>query len=147
MEKTYVMIKPDGVNRNLIGEVITTLETKGLKLVAAKLLQLDEALAGEHYAEHKGKPFFADLVNFITSGPVFAMVWEGDDAVKLVRLLMGDKDPLEALQGTIRGKYALHTNRNIIHGSDSIASAKREIALYFDESEILSYPKASDSWL
>lgn len=147
MEKTYVMIKPDGVNRNLIGKVIAALEAKGLKLVAAKLLQLDEQLAGEHYAEHKGKPFFPDLVSFITSGPVFAMVWEGDDAVKLVRLLMGDKDPLQAAQGTIRAKYALHTSRNIIHGSDSIESAEREIALYFEEKEILTYPKADDLWL
>ncbi|MBC2023133.1 nucleoside-diphosphate kinase [Listeria booriae] len=147
MEKTYLMVKPDGVQRGLIGEIVGRLEKKGLKLVGAKFMQIDEALAKQHYAEHVGKAFFPDLLAFITSGPVFAMVWEGDEAISLARHMMGKTNPLEAEQGTVRGDLAVHMNRNVIHGSDSPESAQREIGLFFKEEELISYEKAIDVWL
>ncbi|MBC6308338.1 nucleoside-diphosphate kinase [Listeria sp. FSL L7-1582] len=147
MERTYLMVKPDGVERGLIGEVVARLEKKGLKLVGAKLMRIDEDLATQHYAEHVGKPFFPDLLQFITSGPVFAMVWEGDEAVAIARLMMGKTNPLEAGQGTIRGDFAVHMNRNVIHGSDSVENASREIGLFFKPEELLLYDKAIDVWL
>ncbi|MBC1290272.1 nucleoside-diphosphate kinase [Listeria booriae] len=147
MEKTYLMVKPDGVQRGLIGEIVGRLEKKGLKLVGAKFMQIDEALAKQHYAEHVGKAFFPDLLAFITSGPVFAMVWEGDEAISLARHMMGKTNPLEAEQGTMRGDLAVHMNRNVIHGSDSPESAQREISLFFKEEELISYEKAIDVWL
>src|SRR5690606_29045918 len=119
--------KPDGVQRGLVGEIIARFERKGLQLVAAKLLQLSEQQAEAHYAEHVGKPFYPPLITFITSGPVLAMVWQGDDAIELCRALMGKTNPLEADPGTIRSDYAVHMNRNLIHGSDSKESAEREI--------------------
>ncbi|MBC2364535.1 nucleoside-diphosphate kinase [Listeria booriae] len=147
MEKTYLMVKPDGVQRGLIGEIVGRLEKKGLKLVGAKFMQIDEELAKQHYAEHVGKAFFPDLLAFITSGPVFAMVWEGDEAISLTRHMMGKTNPLEAEQGTMRGDLAVHMNRNVIHGSDSPESAQREIGLFFKEEELISYEKAIDVWL
>ncbi|MBC2260158.1 nucleoside-diphosphate kinase [Listeria sp. FSL L7-0091] len=147
MEQTYVMVKPDGVERGLIGEILAKIEKKGIKLVAGKLMQIDRKLAEQHYAEHIGKPFFEDLIGFITSGPVFAMVLEGDDVIKTARRMMGKTNPLEADSGTIRAEYAIHTNRNVIHGSDSPESAKREIQLFFEPHEILSYEKAVDAWI
>ncbi|MBC1209799.1 nucleoside-diphosphate kinase [Listeria booriae] len=147
MEKTYLMVKPDGVQRGLIGEIVGRLEKKGLKLVGAKFMQIDEELAKQHYAEHVGKAFFPDLLAFITSGPVFAMVWEGDEAISLARHMMGKTNPLEAEQGTMRGDLAVHMNRNVIHGSDSPESAQREIGLFFKEEELISYEKAIDVWL
>ncbi|MBC1497119.1 nucleoside-diphosphate kinase [Listeria welshimeri] len=147
MEQTYVMVKPDGVERGLIGEIVAKIEKKGIKLVAGKLIQIDRKLAEQHYAEHIGKPFFEDLIGFITSGPVFAMVLEGDDVIKTARRMMGKTNPLEADAGTIRAEYAVHTNRNVIHGSDSPESAKREIQLFFEPHEILSYEKAVDIWV
>lgn len=147
MEQTYVMVKPDGVERGLIGEIVAKIEKKGIKLVAGKLIQIDRKLAEQHYAEHIGKPFFEDLIGFITSGPVFAMVLEGDDVIKIARRMMGKTNPLEADAGTIRAEYAVHTNRNVIHGSDSPESAKREILLFFEPHEILSYEKAVDIWV
>ncbi|MBC1966479.1 nucleoside-diphosphate kinase [Listeria welshimeri] len=147
MEQTYVMVKPDGVERGLIGEIVAKIEKKGIKLVAGKLIQIDRKLAEQHYAEHIGKPFFEDLIGFITSGPVFAMVLEGDDVIKIARRMMGKTNPLEADAGTIRAEYAVHTNRNVIHGSDSPESAKREIQLFFESHEILSYEKAVDIWV
>ncbi|MBC1286516.1 nucleoside-diphosphate kinase [Listeria booriae] len=147
MEKTYLMVKPDGVQRGLIGEIVGRLEKKGLKLVGAKFMQIDEELAKQHYAEHVGKAFFPDLLAFITSGPVFAMVWEGDEAISLARHMMGKTNPLEAEQGTMRGDLAVHMNRNVIHGSDSPESAQREISLFFKEEELISYEKAIDVWL
>ncbi|MBC1334273.1 nucleoside-diphosphate kinase [Listeria booriae] len=147
MEKTYLMVKPDGVQRGLIGEIVGRLEKKGLKLVGAKFMQIDEALAKQHYAEHVGKAFFPDLLAFITSGPVFAMVWEGDEAISLARHMMGKTNPLEAEHGTMRGDLAVHMNRNVIHGSDSPESAQREISLFFKEEELISYEKAIDVWL
>lgn len=146
MERTFVMIKPDGVQRNLVGEIISRLEKKGYKLVAMKLMQLTEEHARVHYQEHMEKPFFPGLVEYITSGPVVAMVWEGKNAVKGIRQLMGATNPQEALPGTIRGDYGLDIGRNVIHGADSVASAQREMQIYFTPQEILTYDKEMEKW-
>jgi len=147
MQKTFLMVKPDGVQRNLIGEIVHTFEKKGFKLAAAKLMNISEDLAKQHYGEHADKPFFKELVDFITSGPVFAMVWEGEDVIKTARQMMGATNPLEAQPGTIRGDYGVTVGKNIIHGSDSEESAEREINLFFDETEILSYEKQNETWI
>jgi nucleoside-diphosphate kinase len=132
MQSTFVMVKPDGVRRGLVGEVISRFERKGLALRRMRLLTIDEALAGRHYAEHTEKPFFADLVAFITGGPVVAMEWEGEAAVTVARTLMGTTNPREAAPGTIRGDFGIEITENIVHGSDSPDSAARELALFFD---------------
>lgn len=147
MERTFLMVKPDGVQRGLIGRIVNRFEEKGFKLVAGKLVQVTDAQAKRHYAEHEGKPFFDHLVSFITSGPVFAMVWEGDDVVALSRLVIGKTQVMEALPGTIRGDFAAHTPYNLIHGSDGLESAEREIANFFSPDEILSYTKTIASWI
>lgn len=147
MEKTFVMLKPDAIQRNLAGEIISRFEKRGLKLVAMKMLLIDKEMANQHYKEHIGKLFFNDLVNFITSGPVVAMVWEGKQAIQVARKMMGNTDPQEALTGTIRGDYGLFTGNNIIHGSDSIDSANREISLFFSPAEIINYQKCTDYWV
>jgi nucleoside-diphosphate kinase len=148
-QRTFVMVKPDGVQRGLIGDVIGRLEDRGLKLVAAKFVQIDRDLAEEHYGEHEDKPFFEDLVGFITSGPVMAMVWEGQDAVRQVRKMMGATDPAESDPGTIRGDYGLDLGRNVIHGSDheDEGSWEREIDLFFDEEELVEYERIDEEWL
>lgn len=133
MEKTFVMVKPDGVKRGLIGAILQRYEQKGLKLVAAKLVNVSKELAEEHYREHASKPFFNELIEYITSGPVFAMVLEGENAIKLVRLLNGATKVEEALPGTIRGDFATSTTHNLVHASDSPESARREIKLWFPE--------------
>ena len=130
-ENTFVMVKPDGVRRGLVGEVISRFESKGLALERMRLLTIDEDLAGRHYAEHTEKPFFAELVAFITSGPVVAMEWCGPDAISIARTLMGPTNPIEAAPGTIRGDYGTVITENIVHGSDSPQSAEREIGLFF----------------
>lgn len=147
MEKTYLMIKPDGVQRGLIGRIVSRFEDKGFKLVAAKLITITEEQAKRHYAEHEGKDFFPGLVSFITSGPVFAMVWEGDDVIALSRLLIGKTKVGEALPGTIRGDFASHTPLNLIHGSDSPESAAREIANFFAPEELNDYKKDIGAWI
>ncbi|MCD6493215.1 MAG: nucleoside-diphosphate kinase [Archaeoglobaceae archaeon] len=147
MERTFVMVKPDGVQRGLIGKIISRLERKGLKIVAMKMMKIEESLAEEHYVEHKEKPFFKDLIGYITSGPVVAMVIEGKEAIKVVRDLVGKTNPREALPGTIRGDYGMDVGRNVIHASDSLESAKREINLFFKEEEIVSYSKADEIWI
>lgn len=147
MERTFLMVKPDGVQRGLIGRIISRLEDKGFKLIAGKFMQISEEQAKRHYAEHEGKAFFGELVDFITSGPVFAMVWEGDDIVTLSRMLMGKTKVTEALPGTIRGDFAAHTPFNLIHGSDCPESAAREIANFFEEKEILDYDKTISKWI
>lgn len=147
MEQTFVMVKPDGVQRGLVGEIVSRFERKGLKIVAAKLFQVPKELAEQHYAEHASKPFFAELVDFITSGPVFAMVIEGNDCIKIVREMMGKTNPADSAPGTIRGDYGLSIGMNIIHGSDSTLSATREIKLWFDEKEICTYDKTISKWL
>jgi nucleoside-diphosphate kinase len=148
-ERTFVMVKPDGVNRGLVGEVISRLETRGLKLAGAKFMQIDDELAREHYGEHEGKPFFDGLVEFITSDPVMAMVWEGQDATRQVRRMMGATDPAESDPGTIRGDLGLDLGRNVIHGSDheDPGANKREIALFFDEAELVDWERNDETWL
>ena len=131
MEHTFVMVKPDGVKRGLVAEVIGRLERKGLILEQMRMLTIDEDLAGRHYGEHSEKPFFGDLVAFITSGPVIAMEWSGPSAVSIARTLMGPTDPAQAPPGTIRGDFGTIMTENIVHGSDSIDSAEREIQLFF----------------
>ena len=147
MEQTLVLVKPDGVQRSLVGEVISRLERRGLKLVAMKLMQVDDALAREHYGEHVERPFFQGLVDFITSSPVVAMVWEADGAVEIVRQTMGSTNPVNASPGTIRGDLGLNIGRNLVHGSDSPESAAREIRLFFQPREILSYARSADPWI
>jgi nucleoside-diphosphate kinase len=130
-EHTFVMVKPDGVRRGLVGEVISRLERKGLEVVNLRLLVIDEEMAGRHYAEHTAKPFFGELVAFITSGPVVAMEWSGPSAVSVARTLMGPTNPVEAPPGTIRGDFGLVITENIVHGSDSPESAERELGIFF----------------
>ena len=137
MERTYVMVKPDGVQRGLIGEVVKSLEEKGFKLIAMKMIRLDGGLAGKHYAEHVGKSFYDELIGYITSGPVVAMVWEGRSVVKGVRVLVGATNPLEAAPGSLRGRLATDIQYNLVHASDSPESAEREIALYFTPGELM----------
>ncbi|WP_202080006.1 nucleoside-diphosphate kinase [Caldalkalibacillus salinus] len=147
MEKTFLMVKPDGVQRNLIGEIVQRFEKKGFQLAGAKLMTISKDLAEEHYGEHKDKPFFGELVGFITSGPVFAMVWEGENVIQVARDMMGKTNPAEAAAGTIRGDYAVQVSMNVIHGSDSPASAEREIGLFFKEEELISYDKVMNKWV
>ncbi|MGA3513430.1 nucleoside-diphosphate kinase, partial [Lactiplantibacillus plantarum] len=136
MEKTFLMVKPDGVQRNLIGEIVSRFEKKGFQLVGAKLMNVSREMAEQHYAEHKERPFFGELVDFITSGPVFAMVWQGNNVISTARSMMGKTNPADAASGTIRGDFATSVGMNIIHGSDSPESAEREIALWFGQGEV-----------
>lgn len=147
MEKTFLMVKPDGVQRGLIGEIVTRFEKKGLKLLAGKIMIVTEEQAKTHYIEHESKPFFGSLISYITSGPVFAMVWEGKDSVALTRSMIGATKPTDAAPGTIRGDYAVEMSRNLIHGSDSVESAEREIANMFKADELVSYDQATAKWL
>jgi len=147
MERTLVLIKPDAMQRSLAGEILARLERRGLRIVAMRLFQMDEALARRHYAEHEGKPFYEGLLSFITSCPIIAAVFEGINAVEVVRKTMGATNPAAAEPGTIRGDLALETSRNLIHGSDSLESAQREIALFFQEEEMHTYPRDVDRWL
>ncbi len=146
-ERTLVLVKPDGVQRTMVGEIIRRLERRGLKLIGLKLMRISEDVAKRHYAEHRGKPFFPGLISFITSSPVVAMVWEGREAVAVVRAQMGTTDPLKALPGTIRGDLALDLGMNLIHGSDSPARAETEIALFFSPAEIFEYERTIDRWV
>jgi nucleoside-diphosphate kinase len=139
MERTFLMVKPDGVQRRLIGEIVRRLEQKGFQLIGAKLLQMSREMAEQHYEEHRGKDFFDGLVEFTTSGPVFAMVWQGEQVIALSRILMGKTNSLEAIPGTIRGDFAAHTRYNLIHGSDSPESAEREINHFFRPEELIEY--------
>ena len=147
MDKTLVLIKPDGVQRGLIGEIISRIERRGLKIIALKMTQMARTLAETHYGAHKDKPFFAGLVNFITSSPIIAMVLEGREAVKNIRSLMGETDPLNSPPGTIRGDFALDIGNNLIHGSDSNETAQSEIKLFFSCEEIISYKRDLDKWI
>ncbi|ALS29548.1 nucleoside-diphosphate kinase [Paenibacillus cisolokensis] len=131
MERTFVMVKPDGFKRGLVGEIISRFERKGLVLAEGKVMTVSRELAERHYSEHREKPFFGELVDFITSGPVFAMVWEGPDAVKNARSIIGKTNPADAAPGTIRGDFGLVVDYNVVHGSDSPESAEREIGLFF----------------
>ena len=147
IEKSFVMLKPDAVSRRLIGKILSRFEEKGLQIVASKLLQVDEGLASQHYGEHKDKPFFKDLVSYITSSPSLALVIKGDDCVSVIRRIVGATNPKEADLGTIRGDYAMDTGRNIIHASDSSESAEREINLFFDDEEIFDYEIPDRRWV
>ncbi|WP_019154301.1 nucleoside-diphosphate kinase [Robertmurraya massiliosenegalensis] len=147
MEKTFLMVKPDGVQRSLIGDIVSRFERKGFQLVGAKLMSIPQELAEQHYGEHKERPFFGELVDFITSGPVFAMVWEGENVIATARSMMGATNPKDAAAGTIRGDYAATVGKNIIHGSDSPASAEREISLFFKEEELVTYSKQMSEWI
>jgi nucleoside-diphosphate kinase len=147
MEKTFLMIKPDGVQRGLIGEIVSRLERKGLQLAAAKFMIIPRELAEIHYAEHKGKVFYEPLLDFITSGPVFAMVWQGDNVIALSRALIGKTDALDAAPGTIRSDFAVHTNFNLIHGSDSAENAIREMGIFFKPNEIVDYEHTIQRWV
>jgi nucleoside-diphosphate kinase len=146
-QRTLVLVKPDGVQRMLVGEIIQRLEQRGLTLVGLKLMQVSAELARRHYGEHEAKPFYPGLISFITSAPVVAMVWEGREAVAVVRALMGATDPLKALPGTIRGDLALDLGMNLIHGSDSAPRAETEIGLFFDQAEIFEYERSIDRWI
>ncbi len=132
-ERTFVMLKPDAVRRRLIGEIIKRIEAKNLHIVAMKMMRIDRKLAETHYSEHREKPFFQDLVDFVTSGPVVAMIVEGPNAISVIRAMMGATNPFNAAPGTIRGDFGLDLTQNLIHGSDSPQSAQRELALFFPE--------------
>lgn len=147
MERTLVIIKPDAVQRGLIGEIITRFERRGLRLAGMKLIHIDESLAQRHYAIHKGKPFYEPLIRYITSSPVVVMVLEGNDAINIVRRTMGATKPAEAAPGTIRADFSLEIGRNLVHGSDGPETAAFEVPLFFTEDELLSYERDTDRWI
>ncbi|MEB3309273.1 MAG: nucleoside-diphosphate kinase [Snowella sp.] len=147
MERTFIMVKPDGVQRNLVGEVIRRFETKGFKLVGLKLVSVSKDLAEKHYGVHKERPFFGSLVEFICSSPVVAMVWEGDGVVAAARNLIGATNPLTAAPGTIRGDFGVSIGRNLIHGSDAIETAQHEISLWFNKEELVDWERTTTAWL
>jgi nucleoside-diphosphate kinase len=147
MERTLILIKPDAMQRSLAGRIVARLERRGLRIVAMRLFQMDEALARRHYAEHEGKPFFQGLISYITTCPIIAAVFEGTNAVAVVRKTMGATNPAAAERGTIRGDLPLEMGRNLIHGSDSLESAGREIALFFRDDEVHTYPRDVDRWV
>lgn len=147
MERTYLMVKPDGVQRGLVGQIISRFEQRGYKIVGLKMMQISRTVAEKHYGEHVGKPFFNDLVDFITSGPVVAMVVEGKEVVATARTMMGVTNPLKASPGTIRGNFGVDVGRNVIHGSDSLESANREIGIFFLPEELVDYGRALESWI
>lgn len=146
-ERTLVLLKPDAVQRGLVGTIISRLEGRGLKIAAMKLIHMDQALASRHYEAHVERPFFPGLVEFITSGPLVAMALEGPNAVEMVRNTMGATNPLQSAPGTIRGDLATDIGRNLVHGSDSLESAQREVALFFGEAEIVDYSRSVDPWI
>jgi nucleoside-diphosphate kinase len=147
LERTLVIIKPDAVQRGLIGEIVTRFERRGLRIAALKLIHIDEALARRHYAIHEGKPFYEPLIRYITSSPVVVMVLEGNDAIEIVRRTMGATNPTEATPGTIRADFGLEIGRNLVHGSDGPETAAFEVPLFFSEDEILSYGRDTDRWI
>jgi len=147
IEKTFVMVKPDGVQRSLVGRIVQRFEDRGVKIVAMKMMKIPRELAERHYEEHKGKGFYEPLLSYITSGPVVCMVFEGENCVAAARAMMGKTNPQDAAPGTIRGDFSQVTGRNIVHGSDSAESAKREIKLFFNDYEIQKYDQADEAWL
>ena len=147
MERTFIMVKPDGVQRNLVGEVIRRFETKGFKLVGLKLLSVSKELAEKHYGVHKERPFFAGLVEFICSSPVVAMVWEGDGVVASARNIIGATNPLTSAPGTIRGDFGVSIGRNLIHGSDATETAQQEISLWFSPEELVAWDATINPWV
>ena len=146
-ERSLILLKPDAIQRGLVGEILSRLEARGLKFVAMRMMHVSEDLARRHYAEHNGKPFFDGLVTYITSSPIIALVVEGGNAVQVARTTIGATNPLDASPGSIRGDLAVAIGRNLVHGSDSAASATREIDLFFQPGEIASYPRGVDTWV
>jgi nucleoside-diphosphate kinase len=147
MERSLVLIKPDAIQRALAGQIISRLERKGLKIVAMKMLHMDKNLARRHYAIHEGKVFFDDLVGFITSSPLIAIVFQGENAVQIIRQMMGETDPAKASSGTIRGDFGIDIGHNLVHGSDSLENASKEIDLFFSAEEIFDYDRELDTWI
>ncbi len=147
MQRTFLAIKPDGVQRGLVGTIVSRLEGKGFKLVGLKFMKVSNELAEKHYGEHKSKPFFKGLVDFITSGPIVAMVWEGKESISAIRKLMGKTNPLDADLGTVRGDFAIDIGRNVVHGSDGIESAEREINLFFKKEELIEWNPDIQKWI
>lgn len=147
VERTLILLKPDAVQRGLIGEIIGRIERRGLKIVGMKMMRVTPELAERHYGEHKGKPFYEPLVRFITSAPIVAMVVEGPQAISVMRAMMGKTDAKQADPGTIRGDYGLSNRHNLMHGSDSPESAEREIALFFSSEELFAYARSSEAWI
>lgn len=147
MNRTLILVKPDGVQRGLIGKIVDRFEARGLKLIAMKMMQMSTDLAARHYAEHEGKAFYEKLVAYITSGPVVAMVWEGNDAINVARATIGATKPVESTPGTIRGDFGLDVGRNLVHGSDSEKSAGREIDLFFDAEELVDWKRDGERWI
>jgi len=146
MDRCFIMIKPDGVQRGLVGQIISRFESKGFKMVAMKMIKAEENIIQDHYAEHAGKKFFADLVDYMKSGPVVPMVWEGNNIVQIARTMLGATDPINSLPGTIRGDLAVSKQMNLCHVSDSNDSASREISLWFDKGELISWKQTTSLW-
>jgi nucleoside-diphosphate kinase len=147
MERTLILVKPDGVQRGLIGKIIDRFETRGLKLAGLKFIQMSDGMAAQQYAVHEGKPFYDSLVSYIVSGPVVAMVWEGKDAIAIARATMGSTNPATSPLGTIRGDFGVEIGRNLVHGSDSPETAKYEVGLFFEESELVSWNREIETWV
>jgi len=147
VERTLIIVKPDAVQRGLTGEIIKRFEQRGLRIVGMKFIEVTEELAKNHYAEHDGKPFFAGLVDYITSGPVVVMALEGTNAIQATRTTIGSTKPFESAAGTIRGDFALEVGRNLVHGSDGVESGEREIANFFNETELISWGRSTDPWI
>jgi nucleoside-diphosphate kinase len=147
MERTLILVKPDGVQRGLAGEIVSRFERRGLKLVGMKFMQMSQALAEEHYGVHKERPFYKGLVEYITSGPIVAMVWEGNDAIAAARATMGGTNPVAANPGTIRGDFGMEIGRNLVHGSDSPENAVKEVNLFFAPAELVDWTRSNDGWI
>lgn len=147
MEKTLILVKPDGVQRGLVGEIVGRFERRGLKLVGMKFMQMSQELAEEHYGVHKGRPFYNALVDYITSGPIVAMVWEGNNAIAAARATIGATNPVEANAGTIRGDLGMEIGRNLVHGSDSPENGLKEASIFFSEDELVSWTRANEGWI
>lgn len=147
MERTLILVKPDGVQRGMVGEIVGRFERRGLKLVGMKFLQMSDDLAADHYAVHRERPFYQSLVEYITSGPVVAMVWQGKDAIAVARATMGATNPVAAAPGTIRGDLGMEIGRNLVHGSDSPENAEKEVNLFFVEDELVAWARGSDEWI
>jgi nucleoside-diphosphate kinase len=147
MERTLILVKPDGVQRNLVGEIVGRFERRGLKLVGMKFMQMSPELAAEHYGVHRERPFYQSLIEYITSGPIVAMVWQGNDAIAAARSTMGATNPTAAAPGTIRGDLGMEIGRNLVHGSDSPENAVKEVNLFFDDGELVSWDRTLENWV
>ena len=147
MEQTLILVKPDGVQRGLVGQIISRFERRGMKLVGLKFIRITNELAAQHYAVHQGKPFYDGLIEYIVSGPVVAMVWTGEDAIAAARATMGSTRPVDSAPGTIRGDFGMEVGRNLVHGSDEPANAEKEVALFFNKAELINWQRDSDKWI